>query len=76
MPRFSSIVTLDKILSGLVKQRQEHIDALAKIDTLFAKFGINPAKAQPAVMPVEEAPVQPVAKRTRRSRRRGVSTHR
>ena len=67
MPRFSSVVALDKILSKLMKQRQEHVDALAKIDGLFAKFGINPAKAQSAApKSVAEAPAKPAAKRRRK----------
>ena len=72
MPKFSPIVSLDKILSKLVKQRQEHVDALAKLDAIFAKYGINPAKA--AKQTVEAAPRLATKKGRRRRRGRFAQT--
>lgn len=40
MPRFSPFASLEKSLTRLAAERQEHADALARIDALFAKFGI------------------------------------
>ena len=74
MPRYSSLASLDRNLSSLVKQRQEHIDALALIDAIFAKYGIDPAKAQPVAAKATPTPMAaaPVAEKKRR-RRLGVS---
>ena len=66
MPKYSPIVSLDKILSKLVKQRQEHVEALAKIDGIFDKYGIAPPAT--AKQTVEAAP-QLAAKKGRRRRR-------
>jgi hypothetical protein len=40
MPKLS----LQKVLSGLMSKRQEHLDALADIDALFARHGITLAE--------------------------------
>ena len=68
MPRYSPLASLDRTLSSLVKQRQEHLDSLALIDAIFSKYGINPSKTQPTAMAAA-----PVAKKGKRRRRLRVS---
>ena len=72
MPKFSPIVTLDKILSKLVKQREEHVDALAKIEAVFAKYGITPPAT--ATQTIEAAPSLAIKKGRRRRRGRFAQT--
>jgi hypothetical protein len=43
MPRQSALDTITAALTDLRAQRQAHLDALAEIDALFAKFGISAA---------------------------------
>ena len=71
MPKLAPTDTVDKILATLVKQRQEHVDALAKIDAVFTKYGINPDKAKPAPAPAAAAAI--VAKpRAKKAFKRGI----
>jgi len=74
MPRYPSLASLDKTLASLVKQRQEHLNALALIDAIFAKYGINPGKAQ--LVATKATPTAtdaaPAAKKRRRLRVSGT----
>jgi hypothetical protein len=45
MPRLSA----ETILANLIAQRQEHLDALAEIDSLFAKYGMTLGQAKKKV---------------------------
>jgi hypothetical protein len=76
MPRYSPLASLDRTLSSLVKQRQEHLDALASIDAVFARYGINPAKASPVAANVGPTAMAaaPVAEKKRRRRLRVSGT--
>lgn len=47
MPRFTALVSFDRTLANLMKERQTHADAVAHIDSIFAKYGISPAGAAP-----------------------------
>lgn len=67
MARFTPIVTLDKALGSLVKQRQDLVEKLAKIDAIFAKYGISPSKAAPAAAVAVAA--QPAARKGRKRRK-------
>jgi len=66
MPRFSPFVSLERSLTKLVAERQTHVDALARIDALFSKFGIGVA----APAPVAVAAVAARAKATKAGRRK------
>jgi hypothetical protein len=70
MPKFSPIVTLDRILDKLTKQWHEHRDALAKIEAVFSKYGIKAATAVPATG-------EPVAQKAvaRKGKKRGKRGH-
>lgn len=70
MSQVSPIASLDKALSDLLKKRQEHQAALAEIDGIIAKYGINPSKSVPKASPVaKKAPAVPMpAKATKPSK--------
>lgn len=70
MPKLAPTDTVDKILATLVKQRQEHADALAKIDAVFTKYGISP-KAKPAAALEASAPAA-MAPRAKKAFKRGI----
>jgi hypothetical protein len=69
VPQLSPVASLDKALSDLLKKRQEHLIALAEIDDIIAKYGIDTGKSQPAAkkLPVakSERPTKPPAKNLR-----------
>jgi len=67
MPRVSPFVSLEKSLTKLTAERQEHVDALARIDALFEKFGICTCACSDAPAP---AVVQAPAPAARKSRKR------
>ena len=46
MPRQTAADTIAAALADLRAERQAHLDGLAKIDALFAKFGISAAPAE------------------------------
>lgn len=72
MPKTLFLAKLERVLATITKQRQQHADVLAKIDTLFAKFGIKPSAMPPTVAtPAETAAVQPMVKKSRRRRHFG-----
>jgi hypothetical protein len=62
VPPLSPIASLDKALSDLLQRRQEHQAALAEIDAVIAKYGINPDKSLPAP---SKAPIATPAKPTK-----------
>ena len=74
MPKLSPIVSLDRLLADLMKQRQIHVDALAKIEGVFAKYGIKPGHAQPTAAPVVEAEPAPTGAKKSRKRRKFATT--
>jgi hypothetical protein len=69
VPQLSPVASLDKALSDLLKERQEHQIALAEIDAVIAKYGINAGKSQPAAkkfpVVISEKPKKPAAKKRR-----------
>jgi len=58
MPRFSPFVSLERSLTKLVAERQTHVDALARIDALFSKFGIGVATQAPVADVAVPAPAK------------------
>jgi len=72
-PRRSAVETIAAALNDLRAQRQAHLDALAEIDDLFTKFGINttaaPHRGREPSRPVAGA--RPVATPKRRKGKRG-----
>jgi hypothetical protein len=48
MPKLSPTLSLDRLLSELVKKRQEHLEALSQIEGVFKKYGIDPSRSKGA----------------------------
>lgn len=68
---------LGAIIERLQSQRQEHADAIERIDGIFARYGIQPAagkkRGRPAGRPAAAAPKTQGRKRRRRRGRFGTS---
>ncbi|MFP4145530.1 MAG: hypothetical protein ACOCTI_05315 [Phycisphaeraceae bacterium] len=48
MAKESTATELASLIEQLQAERQEHLDAIARIDEVFERFGINPEDAAPA----------------------------
>ena len=69
MPRLPTLTMFEKSLSSLLVERQQHVEALAKIDALFTKFGITVgAAAKPQATEVVPAPAATQGQKRRRSK--------
>jgi len=72
MPKSLSLAVVDRLLTKAVKERQKHLESLARIDTLFATFGISPCAAEPALVePVKAFVAAPAGKKSRRRKHFG-----
>lgn len=69
MPRLSPFVALERGHSVLMKEREQHVDALAKIDAVFAKFGIKFGEVKVAPVISVATPVAPASVPARKKRR-------
>jgi hypothetical protein len=72
MPKLSPVVSLDRILDKLTKQWHEHRDALAKIEVVFRKYGINATQAVPATSHAQPAAEKAIAPAGKKRRKRGT----
>lgn len=65
---------LADLIAKLQNERQEHVDAIAKIDAAFARFGITPSapkrRGRPRKTAAAAAPAAPPKRRKRRTRRK------
>lgn len=74
MPRVSPFASLEKSLAKLTTERQSHLNALARINALFEKFGIGTEVAGPAAAKRSGTAESVVALKKKRKRRGTNST--
>lgn len=55
MTQSATVIELSKLIKELRSERQQHVDAIARIDQTFEQFGISPDKGSYSVKAVSPA---------------------